>query len=206
MLAAGNHWIETVVLDFLVKFIFVFGLIGLLVGLGLMLFSTRMQVLFGATNHSVSMRRPTKWLEVPRHIGPLVQRYRLGFGAVFIVAGLFGLLARPDLERLKLVFRFNDAAAVGADAVAWLLLIGNVLAVSVGLMLVFSPAALARLEQIANRWISTRQHGLSMHKQHLSLDNMVMNSPRASGAVITLGALYIVLQAALVLFRLRPGL
>jgi hypothetical protein len=202
----GNHWMESVVLDFVVKFFFVFGLIGMLVGLGLVFFSDRMQRLFGTTNHSVSLRQPTKWLEIPRELGGSVQRYRLGFGAVFIVAGLFGLLARPDLARLKSVFRFNDVAAIGADALGWLLLIGNALAVAVGLMLILSPRALARMENIANRWISTRQLSQPMHEQHFTLDQLVMGSPRASGAMISVGALYIVLQAGLVLFRLRPGI
>lgn len=203
MTVAGNQWMETVVLDFLVKFFLVFGLIGLLVGIGLMFFSARMHALFGTVNQSVSMRQPTRWLEVPREIGASVQRYRLGFGTAFIAAGLFGLLARPDLARLKSIFRFNDVAAIGADALGWLLLIGNALAVCIGLMLLFSPLALARIESIANRWVSTRQRSLPLTREHLSLDQLVMASPRASGALISLGALYIVLQAALVLAR--PG-
>lgn len=70
------------------------------------------------------------------------------------------------------------------------LLFGALLGVLLGLLLIFKPQFLERVNRVANRWISTR-HISRWLDRSVSIENWFYQHHRAVGAIIVLGAAYI---------------
>jgi hypothetical protein len=70
------------------------------------------------------------------------------------------------------------------------LLFGALLGVLLGLLLIFKPQFLERLNRVANRWISTRHINRWLDRS-VSIESWFYQHHRSVGAVIILGAAYI---------------
>jgi hypothetical protein len=70
------------------------------------------------------------------------------------------------------------------------LLFGALLGVLLGLLLIFKPQFLERLNRVANRWISTRHINRWLDRS-VSIESWFYQHHRVVGAVIILGAAYI---------------
>jgi hypothetical protein len=162
-------------------------------------------------NRWVSTRRALKELEVPRHVEEPRKAGKLWFG-LFLVAGagfaLYVLLARVEIPRAAMVLGVNVQrwflVALALQTMKWLLVLGSVLAVAVGILMLFFPRALVAFEARMNRWYSTRQllppGGESMK---FPLDLLVEAYPRAAGWIIAAASLVVaVAMAILVIARL----
>jgi hypothetical protein len=77
-------------------------------------------------------------------------------------------------------------------ALAIFLLIGALLGVVLALLLIFKPQFLERLNRVANRWVSTR-HISRWLDRSVSIEHWFYQHHRAAGAVIVLGAAYILI-------------
>lgn len=190
-------------------FFLIAGVFLLLIGVGLLMNSAGTLRAFGAMNRWVSLRRATKPLEVQRDIQPAVRKYRYVLGAVFFAGGgfaLIGLLTQYDHRAVITLFNldyFHPVYATWlADALRWMLLAGNVLAMAAGVMLVFFPDALMALEARGGAWYSERQAVRGADTMRFTLDVWVAEQPRAAGAIITLFALALIGTFALLL----PGI
>jgi hypothetical protein len=155
----------------------------------------------------VSAQKGLEPMEVPHDIGRAVHKYRRWFGAVFVVAAGFSAFI--------LVGRVDDAEVVSAlggktspiivawivESLRWFLVLGSVLAVVIGVMLGLSPSALTALETRVDRWYSHRQIDKGADKMHLALDRWVESFPRTAGWSIAVGAVVVLIVAAVVLLR-----
>lgn len=83
----------------------------------------------------------------------------------------------------------------------WLLLIGNIFAVLVGLLLVVAPQQLARWSRLPNKWISTQAFGDRLEQMH-DIDRYAFRRPRLLGVLLLAGAVFILLQGGLFVRRL----
>lgn len=200
---AFMQWLaESLVVIFLVG-----GFVVLAVGLSLFFNSEGTLRFFDAVNRWVSLRRPSKPLEIARDTRPFVQKYRRRIAAVFIAGGLFalyGLAMRYDagavirLFRLE-VFRPSFATWV-ADSGRWILIVGNLAGIVLGVALAFFPGAVERLEANGSRWYSERQMTRGSDDLRLPLDRKVAAYPRASGLIMAFFGLVLVLTFGLRLF------
>lgn len=175
----------------------VFGIVGFAVGVGLILKPARMHQFFAITDRWFSMRRGTRWLAVPHDIEEPILKYRRPIGALFIVVAAvstFVLLMSVDTRRV--------ADALGGSAphlyVAWLvesarraLVAGSVLAIAVGIMLVFFPRALRSVELRANKWYSVRAHGQTSDTMHMGFEHWIESHPQRMGGVIAAASLLV---------------
>jgi hypothetical protein len=197
---------DQLLVPFIVRFFFVFGLIGLLVGVGLILDRARMHRFLGFMNTWVSVRRSTKWLAVPRDISPTVQRFRHLIGATFILFGAFStvvLMMRFDVNQVVATFAVDAPHLFVAwivDGVRWFLIAGGMLAITIGIMLIVFPSALRSVEDGANRWVSFRTYSQRGDAVHRGLDIWVESYPRATGWVIAVVGLSVVVVYGLQLF------
>jgi len=191
-------------------FFLVSGVILLLTGIGLFFNGAGTLQFFGRMNRWVSLRRATKPIETMRDTRPLVQAYRYWLAAIFMAGGafaLYGLMAHFDaravIHLLGLDYFRADVAAWLAESLRWILIVGNVVAVAIGVMLAFFPAALVALEARGGRWFSQRQAARGADTMRVTgIDNWVAASPRAAGVVIALFALGLIGAFALLL----PGM
>jgi hypothetical protein len=200
------QWLaESLVLIFLLG-----GLAVLAVGLGLIFNSAGTLRLFESMNRWVSMRRTTKPIEINRDTRQFVQRYRRVVAAAFIVGGLFALYG--------LTMRFDERAAAAVlglgiykpafsgwvvDSARWVLILGNLSAIVIGLALAFSPAAVEKLEAAGSRWFSERQMSKGATAPHNPLDQKVAANPRASGLLMAFFGLVLVCAFGLMLLGTR---
>lgn len=158
-------------------------------------------------------RLPNRWVSTKAVIEPLeqmrdVDRYALRrprLLGVLLLAGAAVILFQgsPFVWRLSIadggrllanVFG-NSSMPSGPWEALWLslvmlLVLGVLLTLTVGLLGLFSPGALARLHAKANRWISTRRSSEALDAPHYALDHIIRHRPRIWGGAIVLLAAY----------------
>ena len=72
------------------------------------------------------------------------------------------------------------------------LLLGAVLGILLGLLLIFKPRIVERLNRVANRWVSTRHINRWLDRS-ISIEHWFYYHHRATGAIIVAGATYILI-------------
>ena len=202
-------FVDQLFVPVIVRFFFVFGIIGFVVGLGLIVEPVRMHRFFGLANTWVSLRRSTKWLAVPRDISSTVQRYRHLIGLTFILLGAFStvvLMTQIDVDRVVATLHVAAPYAFVAwivDSMRWFLIAGNVLAIAIGFMLMVFPGFLHSVETRVDRWVSFRAHSLGADTENMGLDRWVESYPRFAGWLIAIVTLPVVAIYGLRLFAQR---
>ncbi len=198
--------VEQFLVSFIIRFFFVFGIIGFAVGIGLIFSSERMHQLFGKMNHWVSVRRCTRWLAIPRDSGLAVQQYRRLIGLIFVVLAAissFVLVRQLDVAKVVAAFRIEAPSSFVAwilESLYWFLIAGNMVAIVVGIMLISFPGALRLIETRANQWHSTRNISRSGDTMHMAFDNWIESYPRVMGGIIAVAAFLVVADYGMLLF------
>ncbi len=203
---AFTQWIaESLAIFFLLG-----GFAVLAVGLGLFFRTGKTLQLFGRMNRWVSLRRATRPLEIMRDTRPAVLRHRRWIAAAFILGGafaLYGLLAQFDARAVIYVYRLDffkpSFATWAVDSARWILLVGNVIAIVIGLALAFSPAAVAKLEAAGSQWYSERKATRGADDLRTPLDQRVLSYPRYSGLVMMFFGLVLILTFGFMLASAR---
>ena len=197
------------VLQLSVVLFLVGGFAVLAVGVGLIVSSARTLRFFVAMNRWVSTRRAFKPIEVPRDTGKVVQEHRRWLAMAFVAGGafaLYGVATAFDARAVSFVFgldaRPSSVASWLVESFRWVLIVGNLAAIVIGIMLAFFPDALAALEARGGRWYSDRQLVKGADAMNLSLDNWVAASPRAAGGIMTLAGLFL-MGGGIMLFGAR---
>lgn len=202
---------QQIMFDSLVVLFFVMGIVAAAVGVGLVACSGRMFHLFQVLNRYVSTRQRFKPVSVPHDIGPAVQRHRWWF-ATAILAGsvyaLYSLIANFDTVRIATAIvphpgtdTFHVFTILMVEAARWFMVVMSALALAVGILLGFFPAALERVETRANRWYSVRKATAGADEMYLTLDRWVEAFPRIAGLAITVGAVIVIVSSGVTLFK-----
>lgn len=203
----SNPMVRQLLLDSLYWFFLVFGMVGIAVGVGLAFNHVRMHQFSRFMNRWVSMRRSTKWLAIPRDSGAAEQRFRHLLGAVFVLFpafSLFVLITEIDADKLANALHLNVPHSFAAwllESARWILIAGSLLAIAVGVMLIFFPKALHAIETRANQWHSTRSISRGGETIHTGFDEWVDCHPRAMGLIIASGALVVAVHFGMLLFQ-----
>lgn len=204
-MSSADNLLWQLLFQVVVVLVLVFATAGFALGVGLIVSSARMLGLFAVVNRWVSTRGAFKVLDVQRSSELLSHRYRRWIGWALIAGGLFatiGLVTRIDPAAVGLIFARGDMAtvlAIVAETAKWVLVVGSVAGVAVGVLLFF-PHALARVEKHANRWISTRRLVRRADEAHMTLDRLVEARPGPSGWILACTSLGAVIYAAVLLF------
>ncbi len=205
--------LERVLVPSLILFLLIGSLASVVLGWALVFRSARALSFMRSMNRWVSTRRALKELEVPRHVEEPRKAGKLWFG-LFLVAGagfaLYVLLARIEIPRVAVVLGVNlqrwFLASVALQTMKWLLVVGSVLALAVGILMLFFPQVLAAFEARMNRWYSTRQllpaGGETMK---FPLELLVEASPRAAGWIIAAASLVVAVAMGILLVARLAG-
>lgn len=205
----SNIVFSQLVLPFFMWFFFVFGLISLAVGMGMLLKPEPTRRLLEIMNRWVSTRRGLKSLEVPRSKEGLLHRFRRPVGALAIpilAYSTFVLITLGDMKGFVDALRLgNNSNAVlvliVVDTVRWCLVVFGLAAIVASVMLIFFPNALKTLETSANHWFSTRSLLANGDDMRMGLDAWVLARSRGMGGLIVVGALVVVFSFGLMLFK-----
>lgn len=181
-------------------------LLGVAVGIGLILRSPSITRFMQAMNRWISMPRAVTALERPRSMPSAPMRSRW-LGAVLIAFGAYAagvLLASVEAQQAAALFGMNPHSplvGIALDSAKWLLVLGSVAGIAVGIMLLFFPRAWHSIEASANRWYSTHELAAAGDTPHPALDRVVEAFPKASGYVILALSVVAALASALLLLR-----
>lgn len=191
----------------LAQFFFVFGIIGCVVGIGLVIAPVRMHALFGVMNRWVSMRRNMKWMAKLRDSGsPSVPFFRGLLGVAFIIAAIFSIIvltAQIDVPRVVAAIGVNlprSFVAMLIECVRWFLIVGNLLAIAVGIMLIFFPQVLSVIEKRTNHWYSIRSHTQGGDTMVMAFDKWIESNPKTMGLIIAVGSTGVAINFGILLF------
>lgn len=198
--------IDQFLVPLMVRFFFVFGIIGFVVGVGLVFDHVRMHQFFGIMNHWVSTRRYSRWLAIPRDMDSAVKRSRRLVGGMFILVAAYStfvLIAQIDVARVVAELHFDAPQAFVAwviESMRWFLIGGGMVAITVGTMLIFFPIALRVMEAHANHWYPSFGRSQSGDAMHMGFDGWVESHPCVMGWIIALGALVVAANFGMRLF------
>jgi hypothetical protein len=124
------------------------------------------------------------------------------FGTIFLVAGLAGIglvLWRLQFLPYSMARRADAVSAwffgtVAVDTLKWVLVVGFAFTAFVGFLMLVAPARLVELETRLNQWHSTEDSiAATSDKVHMPLEPLVSAYPRASGWIIAIASLLMVL-------------
>jgi hypothetical protein len=195
--------------QFLIIVFLLGGLLVFAVGAGLIVWNQGMQRVFVVLNRWVSTRRVLKPVEIPRDTTHLVQKYRRWLAAFFVVGACYSLygLGTGFNERAFISLLGMDSwpqhfAAWLIDSLRWILLLGNAIAIVIGVMLAFFPEKMAALEIKGGRWFSDRKIAKGADTMKAPLDHWVVAHPRLAGWVIAVIGAMMVADFGVMWFRL----
>lgn len=194
--------------QFVIPTLVIFLLIGsaaaAVLGAALVLRSASALAFIRAMNRWVSSRKATRELEVPRRL--LGSSPWLG---AFLVAGgafaTYSLVAGLEIPRsAQAVTSPKFFVSLALETTRWLVALGSVTAVVLGLLILFSPRAMSSIEARLNLWLSTRHMTPGGDSMHMPLDLLVESHARLAGWLI-LGFSLLVAAAISFLAAARLG-
>jgi hypothetical protein len=203
MLHIGNYVVDQLLIPFVLWFFVVAAIVGIALGVCLIVGSARTLRILGDLNRWISLRSSLKPMDDPHDIGNAVYGHRRWFGSVFAVGGAFAvfmLLARVEVTAVVPALGSSAPPVIFdwiVESLKWILVVGGVLAIVIGVMLVFSTDALRAWETRVNRWYSSGQFGKGADTMHLTLDRWVETSPRVAGWMIALGAAIVLIASVI---------
>ncbi len=199
---------DQLLVPFFIRFFFVFGLIGLAVGAGLIFAPQGMHHVFERTNRWVSSRRSLRWVNVSRDVDADIYRFCRRIWVVLmllVVYSTFVLVVQVHPGKFVAAWglqdtRYSLVAEIFVETVQWALIAGELLVLAVGIMLFFFPETLFALEKRANQWYSTRRWTRKAEVMRMGFDTWVRSRPRTLGSLIAAGALFVGLNFGVMLF------
>lgn len=83
-----------------------------------------------------------------------------------------------------------------AHLIAQLLIAGNLFTLLIGVMMLVAPQRLASMFKVSDRWVSTKRTFEPLDMVH-DTDNIALRYPRALGAILVLGAVFILIRGGI---------
>lgn len=193
----------------LVLFLMLGSIAGLLAGALMMWRPEWLSRISKYANRWVSTRQMARPLQQQFNIDQRFYRYGYLSGLLLLLCGLYIVymflirVVRTDLLSALGSMHWVQPALVGPllDTLVLVSLMGAILAMLVGLFLVFRPSMLRDFEFGANQNITLRQSLKPMEMQHAGLDKLVLRNARLTGVLLTCGSIYSLVALAFWLGR-----
>lgn len=143
-----------------------------------------------------SMRHATKFLEVPKNIDRLFYRHHIIMGVIISLTSAYVLYYFALVYDPTVIAEYAKSTAnalvidILINTLRVLMLICSAVILVLGIVILFRPSLLKRVELWANRWISTRQLARPLSTEKDQLNQLVYKYPHFIGLIITLVSLY----------------
>jgi len=174
--------------------------LGLLVGILLLIDSQRVLRWNAYLNRWISTGESLRVLDQPHDLNRIVYRGHRILGLVVLAAALYALdVLVFNIQTRPLAHIFRDLAnpatlQLFADGARWFLVAGNVLAILVGMILVFRPSLLKGVEGWTDRQYSPRLSSPNLDEPRYQPDEFVRAHLRLAGIVAAGGSLFALLS------------
>ena len=178
---------------FLVDCFLVGGVLVFAAGAGFVAWNEGIQRISANLNRWVSTRQPMRPLEISRDSAQFVHRHRRWFAAFFVVGACYSIFGLGTaFNEYAFIYLFNMqtwpvyVSQSLVEGVRLVLLLGNAVAIAIGIMLISFPEKLVALETKGGRWFSVRQGMKGGQTRNDWLEKLVAAHPRAAGLVFAL--------------------
>jgi len=182
-------FLYTVFVFFIIASVFSF-----IVGVGLATRSVVMLRFFEFMNRGFSARKLYRPLFAPHFVEPVLLKHSGLLGIVIIVGAITSvfLLWEVDADVFQSVY-IGAFAAEEAEILAGytksFLLVGNILCVAVGILALYFPHLLTKIESYTDKWYTLRKQTRPLTQMHLEVDQWVMAHPTVSGITLSIMSL-----------------
>lgn len=199
---------EQFLTPFFIRFFFVFSLLGIAIGAGLLFAPQRMHHIFELMNRWVSTRRSMRWFDIPRDVDAAIHRFCRRMWVVLmllVVYSTFVLITQVHAGNFVAALGIQNAeyslvVEIFVKTFQWFLIVGELFVVVVGILLFFFPATLFAIEKRVNQWCSTHHWTLGLDAMRMDFDTWARGRPRTMGSLITAGALFVGLNFGIMWF------
>lgn len=198
-MSTGAKFALDIALQCALLFLFLGSVFSVVYGVSLYLRSRWVYALNERMARWVSSREALRPLEKPRNFDSFVHRWHRWIGLGMALGSAFVLYAAFfRYERLAATALFPARASIPAallvQSLWWIVVLGALVGLVVGLVLMLRPGMLRALEAWGNRSYSERRAMKPMEAMNFTVDRWIVSSPRLSGALIALGGLYAALE------------
>ena len=181
-------------------FFLIISIFSFVVGVGLAMRNPAMLHFYSFMNRGFSVRRLLGPLFRPHHVEPVLHRHLKLLGSIIVLGAATSIyiLAGVDAGVFQPVFHgtfTNETAEILADYTKSFLLAGNAICVVVGLLALFFPQQLSKIEAYTDKWYSLRRPMRPWNQVHTEVDNWVLAHPTVSG--ITLSIMSLILAVSM---------
>lgn len=171
-----------------------------IVGIGLAIRSPIMLRFIQFMNKSFSVRRLTKPLTEPHFVEPVLLKHHRLLGISVVLGGALSIFLLwgidPDVFQPVYLGNFEkEEAEVLAGYTKSFLLVGNIACLVIGLLAMFVPRLLSRIESYTDKWYSLRKQARPLTRAYLEVDEWVLAHPTVSG--VTLSVLSFILSISM---------
>jgi hypothetical protein len=186
-------------------FLFAGSLFSLVYGVALFLGSRWAFSLNESTKRWISTREALRPLDLPHSVDPFLYRWHTWFGSLIALGSAYVLYVAFFGASMSSVARlFAARPGIWAQMLTqfswWFFVVGAAGGLVLGLLLALRPGVLKAAEAWAGRSYSARRSTKPLEIMHLSGERWLLSHPRASGAAIALGSVYVMWILATVLF------
>jgi hypothetical protein len=165
------------------------------VGIGLATRNPAMLRFFNFMNKSYSTRRIIKPLTMPltepHFVEPTLLKHPRTLGVSIVAGAIASIALLFDVDDIVFVPMYSESfvretAEVLAQYTHSFLLVGNAACIVVGVMLLFFPHQLSKVESYTDKWYSLRKQTRPLHEKYLEVDKWVLAHPTVSGITLSL--------------------
>ena len=176
-------------------FFIIASIFSFIVGVGLATRNASMLRFFNFMNKSYSTRRMikplSKPLTEPHFVEPTLLKHPRALGIAIIAGAVAAIVLLFDVDDIVFVPMYSgsfagETAQVLAQYTHSFLLVGNAICILVGVMLLFFPHQLSKLESYTDKWYSLRKQTRPLHESYLEVDKWVLAHPTVSGVTLSL--------------------
>ena len=173
----------------------IFGIMGMTLSLMLMLAPHLAQNLSNVLNRSINVDKSIEFLEKDIEISEFLYKHHITMG-ILLVAGsafsLFFFFFSLDVSKFAGIFFGSRANAFSAElivsTITWIGKVGCLAGLLCGLLIIFVPEAMKRIESKLNSWFETKTMIDKFDKSSHDVDSFFFRHPVAvglTGAVIS---------------------
>jgi len=177
-------------LPYLIVFIMILSVLTFVVGLGLAMRHPAMMHFYDFMHRRFSLRRMIRPLFMPHFIEPVLHQHLNLLGSAIILGASASILILWDMDAIIFQPVFLDSfametAGILADYTKSFLLVGNIACVALGLLALFFPRALSKIEAYTDRWYTLRLQTRALGKMQPEIGNWVLAHPTISGITLS---------------------
>ena len=181
---------------YLSVFIVVMSVFAFMVGVGLAIRNTVILRFYGFMYRKFSLRKMSTSLFEPHFIEPALNKHLKMLGIAIILgasASIFVLLG-IDAEVFQPVFVdvfVKETSGILAGYTKSFLFVGNVICVGIGLLALFSPRMLTKIEAYTDKWYTLGIQTRVMSELPQAADNWIIAHPTISGLTLSILSLLV---------------